>query len=82
PGLTFYLGLDNNAGDQIDLVTVLLHEIAHGLGFQSFTDDETGQTLLGRPSIWDHYLLDNRSNRTWAQMTTARRAASARAWRG
>ncbi|MDT1883742.1 peptidase, partial [Acinetobacter baumannii] len=55
PGLTFYLGLDNNAGDQIDLVTVLLHEIAHGLGFQSFTDDETGQTLLGRPSIWDHY---------------------------
>jgi len=82
PGLTFYLGLDNNAGAQIDLVAVLLHEIAHGLGFQSFTDDETGLTLLGRPSIWDHYLLDNRSNRTWAQMTSAQRAASARAWRG
>lgn len=82
PGLTFYLGLDNNAGAQIDLVAVLLHEIAHGLGFQTFTDDETGSFLLARPSVWDHYLLDNRSNRSWAQMTTAQRAASARAWRG
>ncbi|WP_306393928.1 PA domain-containing protein [Telluria beijingensis] len=82
PGLTFYLGLDNNAGAQIDLVAVLLHEIAHGLGFQSFTSGDTGQTLLGRPAIWDYYLLDNRSGRTWAQMTTAQRAASARAWRG
>lgn len=81
PGLTFYLGLDNNAGTQIDLVAVLLHEIAHGLGFQSFTSGDTGQTLLGRPAIWDHYLLDNRSGRTWSQMTTAQRAASARAWR-
>lgn len=82
PGLTFYLGLDNNAGAQIDLVTVLLHEIAHGLGFQNFTDDATGSYLLARPSIWDHHLLDNRRNRTWSQLTTAQRAASARAWRG
>lgn len=82
PGLTFYLGLDNNAGDGIDLVAVLLHEIAHGLGFQTFTDDETGAQILGIPSIWDHYLLDNRSNRTWVQMTDAERVASAVAWRG
>lgn len=50
PGLTFYLGLDNEAGAQIELVTALLHEIAHGLGFQSFTDDVTGLALLGRPA--------------------------------
>lgn len=82
PGLTFYLGLDNNAGDQIELVTVLLHEMAHGLGFQTYTDDATGEEIQGTPSIWDHYLLDNRSGRTWVQMTDAERAASAVAWRG
>lgn len=82
PGLTFYLGVDNNAGEQIDLVTVLLHEIAHGLGFQTFTDDETGAPLIGYPSVWDHYLLDNRSGLNWTQMTNAERASSAVAWRG
>ena len=82
PGLTFYLGLDRNAGDGIDLVTTLLHEIAHGLGFQTFTDDATGEQLQGRPSVWDFYLLDNVRERVWAQMSNAERVASATAWRG
>ena len=82
PGSGFYLGLDNNPGGQIDLVTVLLHELAHGLGFQTFTDDETGQQIMGIPSIWDHFLIDNRNERLWVQMTDAERAASAITWRG
>jgi hypothetical protein len=32
-GTPFYLGLDNNHGSAIDLVTVLTHEFGHGLGF-------------------------------------------------
>jgi hypothetical protein len=82
PGNGFYLGLDRNFGDQIDLVTVLLHEFAHGLGFQTFTDDETGEEILGIPSIWDYYLLNNRTNRTWVESTPAERAQSAMTWRG
>jgi hypothetical protein len=82
PGNGFYLGLDRNFGDQIDLVTVLLHEFAHGLGFQTFTDDETGEEILGTPSIWDYYLLNNRTNRTWVESTAAERAQSAVTWRG
>ena len=82
PGDGFYLGLDNKFGNQVDLVTVLLHEFAHGLGFQTFTDDETGQEIVGRPSVWDYYLLNNRTNRLWADMTDAERAASAVIWRG
>jgi hypothetical protein len=82
PGNGFYLGLDRNFGDQIDLVTVLLHEFAHGLGFQTFTDDETGAEILDTPSIWDYYLLNNRTKRTWVESTPAERAQSAVTWRG
>lgn len=82
PGSGFYLGLDNRAGDQIDLVTVLLHEMAHGLGFQTFTDDETGQQFFGIPSVWDYHLVDNRTETPWVAMTDAQRAASAITWRG
>jgi len=81
PGAGFYLGLDDNFGEQIDLVTVLLHEFAHGLGFQTFTNHETGAEIQGMPSIWDYYLLDNRTGKLWVDMTDAERAASAVAWR-
>ncbi|MFC5480919.1 PA domain-containing protein [Massilia suwonensis] len=77
PGPGFYLGLDNNAGEAIDLVTVLLHEMAHGLGFQTFTDDETGAEINDIPSVWDHFLIDNRSEQLWVNMTPEQRVASA-----
>jgi hypothetical protein len=74
----FYLGLDNNHGPLPDLVTVLLHEFAHGLGFQTYTDDATGELLAGIPSIWDYFLLDTATNKLWKDMSDAERAASAR----
>ncbi len=82
PGSPFYLGLDRRAGGQIDLVTVLLHEMAHGLGFQTFTDDETGQQFFGIPSIWDYFLVNNRTNMPWVAMTDEQRRISAITWRG
>lgn len=82
PGSGFYLGLDDQFGTQIDLVTVLLHEFAHGLGFQTFTSDATGQEIQGIPSIWDHYLLNNQTDKLWVNMTDAERAASSVTWRG
>jgi hypothetical protein len=85
-GLSFYLGLDGNAdpASQIDLVTTVLHEFGHGLGFQTFTDDETGQYFPGSafpdlqfPSIWDYFLFDPQQRMNWSQMTDAQRATSA-----
>ena len=76
-GVFFYLGLDNNHGANIDLVTVLEHEFAHGLGFQTFTNGSTGAQLAGFPSIWDDFLLDTTTAKTWTDMTAAERATSA-----
>lgn len=77
PGAPFYLGLDNDHGSQIDFVAVLLHEMGHGLGFQTFTDEASGQYYAGLPSVWDFYLLDNRQSLPWTDLTAAQRAASA-----
>jgi hypothetical protein len=77
PGTPFYLGLDNHHGSAIDFVTVLLHEMGHGLGFQTFTDESDGAFYAGLPSVWDYYLLDNRLNQVWVNMTAAQRIASA-----
>src|SRR6266404_4465558 len=77
--LHWYYGLDNNHGSTgVDLVTVLIHEFAHGLGFQTYTNSSTGAQAFGFPSIYDRFLFDNTAGKTWAQMTTdAERQASA-----
>src|SRR5215813_1146970 len=76
-GTHFYLGLDNNYGTDIDLVTVLIHEFSHGLGFQTFTNASTGVQNSGVPSIYDRFLLDDTSGKTWVQMSDGERQASA-----
>ncbi len=74
----WYLGLDGNGGPtRSDFVITLLHELAHGLGFQTFTNGLTGAQLGGRPSIWDHLLLDTVSGRHWNDLSDAERMASA-----
>ena len=73
----FYLGLDNNHGALNDLVTVLLHEFAHGLGFSQFASLTTGALLAGFPDIYNRHLLDNATGEAWQDMTDAERLASA-----
>ncbi|MFD2365853.1 PA domain-containing protein [Pseudoduganella sp. GCM10020061] len=77
PGSPYYLGLDANHGTSVDLVAVLLHEMAHGLGFQTFTNGQSGNRIEGRPSVWDHYLTDSRTGKNWAAMDNAERQSSA-----
>ncbi|WP_457445758.1 PA domain-containing protein [Roseateles sp. P5_E4] len=77
PGSPFYLGLDNNHGPNVDLITVLLHEFAHGLGFQTFTSGSSGAQFDNRPSIWDHYIYDDTAKLLWVDMTNSQRAESA-----
>jgi len=77
-GLSWYYGFDTNPGTNgIDLVTVLIHEFAHGFGFQTFTDRATGAQPSGFPSIYDKFLFDSTTGKTWPQMSDAERVASA-----
>lgn len=75
---TWYLGFDNAHGSSgIDLVTVALHEFAHGLGFSSFTNEATGTQPSGSPTIFDRFLRDNTTGKLWPDMTDSERVASA-----
>lgn len=77
-GTFWYYGLDtNHTASQINLVTVLLHEFSHGLGFSTFTSGVSGNFLAGFPSIWDRYIYDGTIGKTWFDMTAAERRASA-----
>jgi hypothetical protein len=76
-GSFWYLGLDNNHGTDLDLVTVLLHEFSHGLGFSTVTSGSTGAYLAGLPGAYDHFLFDLTAGKLWTDMTDAERAASA-----
>jgi hypothetical protein len=82
----FYLGLDGKGPpEQVDLLTTMLHELGHGLGFQTFTRGETGRQRGatpenpngGFPSIWDHFLFDAQQGKNWVQMTFEERLRSA-----
>lgn len=76
-GSPFYLGIDNNAGTAIDLVSVLLHEFGHGLGFSTITSGFSGAQFAGFPSIYDNFAFDNTVGKTWNQMTAGERQVSA-----
>ena len=81
---TWYYGLDGNRpAGTIELLSVVLHEIGHGLGFQTFVDlSDDGRGILGStPSGFnDDFMLnleDHSAGKTWDQLTNAGRVASA-----
>ncbi len=76
-GVGWYYGIDGLEGVNIELLPVVLHELAHGLGFATTTNGSTGAYNLGFPSIYDRYLMDNTLGLHWIDMTAAQRAASA-----
>ena len=86
-GSPFYLGLDGKPpGSQVNFVEVLLHEVGHGLGFAlgltstasglRVNADFTAYVPDGLPMVWEQYMLDNTTGKTWLAMTPAERVAS------
>jgi uncharacterized repeat protein (TIGR01451 family) len=72
----WYYGFDNAHGDQFDMLTVALHEFAHGLGFDSQDDPTTGHPESGEPGIWDYFLYDDSVGLHWINMNDSQRLAS------
>jgi MYXO-CTERM domain-containing protein len=78
----WYYGLDGKPpGDEVDLLSVVLHELCHGLGFASAVDDDTGELPGGLIDSFGAHLFDNGAGRAWMAMSNAERAASARNFR-
>jgi hypothetical protein len=53
-GKGWYYGYDENPGGDIDFITVVMHEICHGLGFQTFVSQTGGRFLDAN----DTYMLN------------------------
>lgn len=76
PGGGWYFGLDATAPANLsDLVTVVLHELSHGLGFLSLADS-TGAAFAGAPDAFMVYTYDATLGKFWYQMSDAERGAS------
>jgi hypothetical protein len=77
-GQGWYLGFDlNNPPTQINMLTTMLHEFAHGLNFSQFASVTTGAMTQNLPDIYNRQILDNTTGKTWDLMTNAERVASA-----
>ena len=78
PGTTWYLGFDGHPGaGQIDMLTVVLHELSHGLGFQTYEDLSTGAELLGFADVFMVGIRQlNATSPALLEMSDAQRAAA------
>ncbi len=77
-GSGWYYGLDTaTPPNLINLVTVLLHEFAHGLGFSSFANVSSGAFFFDLVDVYSKFYRDLTTGKTREEMTDAERAASA-----
>jgi len=73
----WYYGLDGNEGSNVELLPVVLHELGHGLGFQTFASASSGQLLSNTPDVFSRFMLDKTLGLHWNEMSDAQRQFSA-----
>jgi hypothetical protein len=73
----FYYGVDGNSGNDIDFLTVVLHEMGHGLGVLSLADPGSGALYFGFSDAYSSRLFDNSINpKQFSQMTDLQRKSA------
>ena len=76
-GVDWYYGLDGQkATNQPDLLSTVMHELTHGLGFTSDVDPDTGAFSMSYPSVFAYSALDTSSGKHWSEMSDTERKAS------
>jgi hypothetical protein len=78
----WYYGLDGLNGNEPDLARTVLHEVAHGLGFQTLSDIRTGAFFGNSPDIYSMFTFDADQDKTWSAMNPSERVASAENYLG
>lgn len=76
----WYYGLDGlpPSGD-MDFVSVVLHELGHGLGVLSMVDYDTGAFIgNGRPDAYSAWIYDLTQQKRWTELSASERVASVR----
>ncbi len=75
----WYLGLDGRPPpQQVDLVTVALHELGHGLGFLSLVDVQSGLAFMDMDDVFSVDVEAHHLGRTFVEMNATQRAAAVR----
>lgn len=72
----WYYGYQSPPGRNIGFVTVLLHEMTHGLGFASLVNATTGSKANNWDDVFSNFLYDA-DNGAWPDITNNQRANSA-----
>ncbi len=77
-GNTWYYGLDGEGpSGTVPLFPVVLHELAHGLGFLTFVELESGEKLNGLDDAYMMFLRDQATGKDWPDMSDEERVDSA-----
>jgi len=73
----WYYGLDANPpAGQLDFVSVVLHELGHGLGFASLVSLATGARPLELDDVYSRNLEDHSTGKLYPEMTNAERVSA------
>lgn len=77
-GANFYLGLDNEVPTgRISMLDVILHEMAHGLGFISYAgQSDAAFPIANMPDVFSTRILDLSTRRRWDEKTSQERMIS------
>ena len=75
-GTSWYYGYDANEGNDIDFLSVVMHEINHGLGHLELVDETTGSKFAGFDDAYMVNMYDLSQQKYWSDMTDEERLES------
>ena len=78
-GADWYYGLDGQTpAGTVNFLNVVMHELSHGIGFQSFLSVSNGNYLAGFPDVYLSNAFNNTVGKAFPDMSPAERAFAVR----